>query len=68
MVSVLLAKFDSSTVWAGSTVTVSVAPAVQAGPANCRAVEELCFGQKGEVEIVYGDGPWGRGQRRMSSD
>ncbi len=26
-----------------------------------RAVEELRFGRKGEVEVVYGDGPWGRG-------
>jgi len=30
-----------------------------------RAVEELLFGRKGDVEVVYGSGPWSHGQRRM---
>ncbi len=33
-----------------------------------RAVEEVLYGAKGDVEVVYGDGPWGRGERRMSTD
>jgi NAD(P)-dependent dehydrogenase (short-subunit alcohol dehydrogenase family) len=33
-----------------------------------RAVEEVLFGTKGEVEIVYGNGPWGLGMRRMRYD
>lgn len=32
-----------------------------------RALEELRYGGKGEVEIVYGQGPWAHGQRRMVS-
>jgi hypothetical protein len=30
-----------------------------------RAVEELLYGRKGDVEVVYGHGPWSHGQRRM---
>jgi hypothetical protein len=33
-----------------------------------RAVEELCYGHKGAVEVVYGAGPWGAGQRQMPCD